>query len=277
MAVLQDLPTETLILILRFLGAIDLQATILAQRVSKRFRDIIQDAVLRSASPIATQLYPGNPWSQEEINPLLQAKFKGLFDSVYSSTEVERYRYRVLALDRDATLLFWRVLWAAGVSREAYLRPEASWRGLSPTFGVAPRIRHLDIVKHFLREEGPPVSYLQVELPESGLSMGLLHDILLCEETLYGHDMRSWQLLVGQSLKSFDVLYRWGCFIIELYEPELVTETADGALLFVRGGYRSKETQLGRNERVSRRLMNAKPKFLPWQGPFIDPEETDWL
>ncbi|KAI0418754.1 hypothetical protein F5X98DRAFT_385877 [Xylaria grammica] len=273
MAELQDLPTETLILILRFLGAIDLQSTLRAQRVSRRFRGVIQDAVLRSASSSQRDSHGGRPG--EEINPLLWAKFSGLFSSADCFTAAERARYWVLTLDGDTTLPFRRLPWP---SRDAFLRPEASWRALSPTFGTCPRIRHLDVVKSFESDTGNPVAYSQVELPDSGLSMGLLYDVLLCEEALYGPDTGSWQLLLGKSLKSFDVLYRWGCFIIdEPGESPLVWEAPDAAILFVRGGGGCSETVLGRDEWVPQRLMKGKPKFLPWQGPLIDPEDTEWF
>ncbi|KAI1364256.1 hypothetical protein F5Y08DRAFT_307526 [Xylaria arbuscula] len=283
MAVLQDLPTETWILIIRFLGAFDLQTTILSQRVSRKFRDIIQDVVFHRSfstmAPVDAESPSIAACSKVKTNPLLRDKFNGLFDSADCFTVAERARYWVLTLDGDATMPFRRLPWATTVlSRDIFLRPEASWRGLSPTFGVAPRTRRLDVVKTFESDAGSPVSYSQVEIPESGLSMGLLYDILLCEETLYGPDTGSWQLLVGKSLKSFDVLYRWGCFIIdEPGESQLVSETPDAAILFVRGGEGCSETVLGRDEWAPQRLVkNVKPKFLPWQGPFIDPEETEW-
>ncbi|KAF2968462.1 hypothetical protein GQX73_g5094 [Xylaria multiplex] len=215
MAVLQDLPNEALILILRFLGALDLQSTIRVQRVSRRFRDVIQGAVLHSSPGSRANSHSEVAFgsSGAEINPLLRAKFNGLFDSADCFTAAERNRYWVLTLDGDATLPFRRLPWP---SRDAFLRPEASWRGLSPTFGTS-----------------------RVELPDSGLSMGLLYDILLCEEALYGPDTGSWQLFFGKSLKSFDVLYRWGCFIIdEPGESQLVCQTPNAAILFVRGGRR---------------------------------------
>ncbi|KAI0804979.1 hypothetical protein GGR55DRAFT_309569 [Xylaria sp. FL0064] len=285
MALLQDLPNETLILILRFLGAFDLQSTLLAQRVNRRFRDMIQDAVLRGASSSYTQSADPQRYSSEvgrmAINPLLQRKFKGLFDSADCFTSLERARFWFLTLDGDATLPFRRLPWAAAgqPSRDVFLRPGASWRGLSPTFGMAPRTRVLDVVKSFEGDTQSPVAYFQVELPDSGLTMELLYDILLCEEALYGSDTGSWQLLFGKRFKSFDVLYRWGCFIID--EPgnsELVGEAPDAAILYVRGGDGCSETVLGEYAWMPRRLVKScKPKFLPWQGPLIDPQETEWF
>ncbi|KAI0194891.1 hypothetical protein EV127DRAFT_383311 [Xylaria flabelliformis] len=210
MALLQDLPNEILILILKFLGAIDLQSTLLAQRVSRRFQGVIQDVILYSASNSrvnsCSESSTGISWV--DINPLLQAKFRGLFDSADCFTEAERARYWALTLDGDSTLPFKRLPWAADsplASRDAFLRSEASWRRLSPTFGTAPPIRHLDVVKSFEGDYGSPVAYFQVDIPHPGLSMGLLYDILLCEEALYGPDTGSWQLLVGKYMKSFDV------------------------------------------------------------------------
>ncbi|KAI1753165.1 hypothetical protein F4782DRAFT_498545 [Xylaria castorea] len=284
MAVLQDLPNETLILILSFLSAIDLQSTLLAQRVSRRFRGVIQDVVLYSASNSRVKSYSESAagTSGPDINPLLQAKFRGLFNSADCFTAAERARYWVLTLDGDHTLPFRRLPWAADsppAFRDAFLRPEASWRRLSPTFGTSPPIRHLDVVKSFESDTGCPVAYFQVDLPRPGLSMGLLYDTLLCEEALYGPDTGSWQLLVGKNLKSFDVLYRWGCFIIDQPgESQLVGEKPDAAILFVRGGEWCSHKTLGQNEWTPQRLTkNSRPKFLSWQGPLVDPEETEWF
>ncbi|TGJ84234.1 hypothetical protein E0Z10_g4546 [Xylaria hypoxylon] len=277
MAVLQDLPNETLILILRFLSVIDLQSTIRAQRVNRRFRDVIQDAVLHS--PLSSRTSHSDDAygsSGAEINPLLRVKFNGLFNSADCFTAAERARYWVLTLDGDATLPFRRLPWP---SRDPFLRPEASWRELSPTFGTSPRTRRLDVVKSFESDTGSPVAYSQVELPDSGLSMGLLYDILLCEEAHYGPDTGSWQLFFGKSLKSFDVLYRWGCFIIdEPGESQLVRETPDAAILFVRGGEGCSKTALDQDQWMPQRLtQSSKPKFLPWQGPLTNPEDTEWF
>ncbi|KAI0547373.1 hypothetical protein F4679DRAFT_367700 [Xylaria curta] len=284
MALLQDVPNETLILILSFLSAIDLQSTLLAQRVSRRFRDVIQDAILYSASNSRGNSYPESATgiSGADINPLLQAKFRGLFNSADCFTAAERARYWSLTLDGDPTLPFRRLPWAMDsplASRDAFLRSEASWRRLSPTFGAAPSIRHLDVVKSFEGDLGSPVAYFQVDIPHPGLSMGLLYDILLCEEALYGPDTGSWQLLVGKSLKSFDVLYRWGCFIIDSPgESHLVGEKPDSAILFVRGGEWCSHKTIDQNEWTPQRLAkNSRPKFLSWQGPLIDPEETEWF
>ncbi|KAI0147773.1 hypothetical protein GGR57DRAFT_475828 [Xylariaceae sp. FL1272] len=214
-----------------------------------------------------------------KINPLLQAKFKGLFDSGDCFTRAEHARYWILTLDGDPTLPFRRLPWAGDpVSREVFLRPEASWRQLSPTFGTSSAVRSLDVVRSFEGDGGSGVSYLQVDLPRAGLSMGLLYDILLSEETLYGYRTGSWKLLVGKSLKSFDVLYRWGCFIIDQPgESQLVSETPDAAILYVRGGEGCSATVLDEREWAPQRLGSTRPKFLPWQGPFVEPQETEWF
>ncbi|KAI1745658.1 hypothetical protein F4680DRAFT_109853 [Xylaria scruposa] len=281
MALLQDLPNETLILILSFLAAIDLQSTLLAQRVSRRFRGIIEDAILynsASNSRVNSCSESSTGISGADVNPLLQAKFRGLFNSADCFTAAERARYWALTLDGDPMLPFRRLPWVVD-SRDAFLRPEASWRRLSPTLGASPPIRHLDVVKSFEGDVGSPVAYFQVDIPHPGLSMGLLYDILLCEEALYGPDTGSWQLLVGKSLKSFDVLYRWGCFIIDSPgESHLVGEKPDAAILFVRGGEWCSHKRIDQNEWTPQRLTkNSRPKFLSWQGPLIDPEETEWF
>ncbi|TRX89395.1 hypothetical protein FHL15_009693 [Xylaria flabelliformis] len=283
MALLQDLPNETLILILSFLGAIDLQSTLLAQRVSRRFQGVIQDAVLYSASNsrVNSCSESATGYSGLDLNPLLQAKFRGLFHSVECFTAAERARYWALTLDGDVTLPFRRLPWAADSSlayRDAFLRSEASWRRLSPTFGTAPPIRHLDVVKSLEDNIDDPVAYFQVDIPHPGLSMGLLYDILLCEEALYGPDTGSWQLLTGKRLKSFDVLYRWGCFIDDSRgESQLVGEKPDAAILFVSGSEWCSHKAIDRHEWTPQRLTkNSRPKFLSWQGPLIDHEGTEW-
>ncbi|KAI1426337.1 hypothetical protein F5Y12DRAFT_713333 [Xylaria sp. FL1777] len=56
----------------------------------------------------------------------------------------------------------------------------------------------LDVVKTWEEDRDEPVTYFQVELPASGLSMGLLY-----EEALYGSHTESWQLLVGKEPEEF--------------------------------------------------------------------------
>ncbi|KAI0539368.1 hypothetical protein GGR58DRAFT_237792 [Xylaria digitata] len=278
MTALQHLPNEALVLILRFLGAMDLQSTIRAQSVSRRFRDVIQGAVLRSAlgsrANADSKVALGS--SGGEINPFLRAKFKGLFNSADCFPEATRFWGETL--DGDATLPFRQLPWP---SRDAFLRPEASWRGLSPTFGMSPPTRRLDVVKTFESDPRNPVEYFQVELPDSGLSMGLLYDILLCEEALYGSCTGDWKLLFGMGLDSFDFLYRWGCFVIddddEPGESEFVCQTPDAAILFVFDIRGSGEVVLDMDEWMPQRLMSSRPKFLPWQGPLVKLEDTEWF
>jgi len=347
---LPDLPTETLLLILQFLSGIDLQTLLLAQRVSRRFRAVIQDVISYESRHLTSYngMYEiisncedesggsgGDSCNEKAtINPFLQRKFKGIFNSADCFTEDERARYWVLTLDGDYTLPFRRLPWVSSApdadpdtitakkinksksmsdSRTAaFLRPEASWRSLSPTFGSSPLfssssstsstagtssrgssniIRRLDVVKDFDTETGCPVSYSQVALPPSGLTMEMLYDVLLCEEATYGHETGSWELLVGKALKNFDVLYRWGCFIIdEPGESKLVAEVPDAAILYVRGGEGCRGGITGNNNNVTTtgldgekkvwtptRIGAKRPEFLPWQGPLIDPEETEWF
>jgi hypothetical protein len=339
---LADLPTETLLLILQFLSGIDLQTLLLAQRVSRKFREVIHDVISYEGRRL-TNCYNGAyeifSSSKDEnssggdgcrqkavINPFLQKRFKGLFSSADCFTKDERARYWVLTLDGDYTLPFRRLPWVSDPAPDmdpgiittstinesknmrdsraaAFLRPDASWRTLSPTFGSSspfsscesPRssniIRRLDVVKDFDTETGCPVSYSQVALPPSGLTMEMLYDVLLCEEATYGRETGSWELLVGKALKSFDVLYRWGCFIIdEPGESSLVAEVLDAAILYVRGGEGCSggitrhhdnvaATGLDGDKKVwtPRKIGAERPEFLPWQGPLIDPEETEWF
>ncbi|KAI0428782.1 hypothetical protein F5Y09DRAFT_312231 [Xylaria sp. FL1042] len=161
MALLQDLPNGTPILLLRFLSAINLQATILAQRVSRRFHNVTQDAILYSATASYTWLNSLDHVQDRgaKINPLLGRKFKGLFDSA----DCRGPRLHPGAYFYD---------------------PRPHGAGLRPAFGVSLRTRRLDVTKSF----EDPVAYFQIEPPGSGLTMELLYDMISCSaarKTLY--------------------------------------------------------------------------------------------
>lgn len=144
----------------------------------------------------------------------------------------------------------------ASLLREAYLRPGASWRDVSVTFGRAPPITRLEIIKSYssedLNEEGRDhVQWLLVDLaPPSSkasggcLTMGLLYDLLLCggrvgddSAATFGGETGAWDLLLGKRLRSYDLLVEYECFIHN--DEELVDsgpEAEGSAILYVRGG-----------------------------------------
>lgn len=168
-----------------------------------------------------------------------------------------------LSLNGDAARPFRRLPWAgcgsggSTASRDAYLRPGASWRGLSVTFAHGPPVTRLEVVKSYsseeLNEDGRDhVEHLLVDLsaPASSgggsgfLTMGLLYDLLLCggavgdgSAATFGRETGAWDLLLGRRLRSYDLLVEYECFIPD--DDELVDsgpEAEGSAILYVRGG-----------------------------------------
>lgn len=215
------------------------------------------------------------------MNPVLAFAFAPLFSSSACFTPEERRRARwFLSLNGDLGKPFRRLPWAAGRDRdgdvngdggiipclrqrrEAYLRPGASWRGISITFARGPPITRLEIVKSYssegFNEAGRDhVEHLLVDLTppssspssaDSGgsgfLTMGLLYDLLLTHGAVgdesaatFGDDTGAWDLLLGRRLRSYELLVEYECFIPDDEELVDLCPEADGAaILYVRGG-----------------------------------------
>ncbi|KAI1266102.1 hypothetical protein F5Y18DRAFT_37175 [Xylariaceae sp. FL1019] len=245
---LDDLPTEIFIQVLQDVSVKDLQCIILGQRVNRRFRDVIHDTVLYHQSPVGVEI--GNKrvsldqTQTEWIDLFLRKHFGALFAvgevSVYSyasflpSTNgyTEGLTYsgihtnltsRVIQreLRGDVALQFRRLPWVSlRQTRDVFLRSDASWRNLSPTLMRGPRISVLDVVwqAHAPWLGRNFVSYAQVEVPASGLTLELLYNILWSEELHtgghgqtpeYGVTM-GWQFLFGKSIRNFDEIRRLG-------------------------------------------------------------------
>lgn len=268
MAGLHDLPTETFMLILDWLKVIDLQSLILSQRTSRQFHSMVQDAlcIRENRNCKRGSRLAGKP----RIHPLWKSKFLGLFNSRDGLTEWERQWLLYLTLSGDYTLPFRKLPWAQDeTTRSAYVRPEASWRGLSLTLGHAP-ITHLDLVKTHSDSDGSrdTVDYCQVDIPGPGLTMGFFYDLLLSEGVTYGWDTGGWELLLGKRLRSYDVLLEYECFIagdedlVDAGEP-----SRQAAILYVMGGDGCEEN-LERGEVWKPRPISKDPPTLfPWQGP----------
>lgn len=201
--------------------------------------------------------------SSTSVSPVLLHDFGPLFSSAACFTRAERSRMRwFLSLNGDVARPFRRLPWACGgdggddgggtALRDAYLRPDASWRGLSVTLARGPPITRLEVVKSYssedLSEDGRDhVQHLLVDLSASGggfLTMGLLWDLLLCGGAVgdgtaatFGGDTGAWDLLLGRRLRSYGLLVEYECFIPD--DEELVDSGpgAEGsAILYVRGG-----------------------------------------
>ncbi|KAI8962213.1 hypothetical protein F5Y11DRAFT_196779 [Daldinia sp. FL1419] len=266
MAVLLNLPNEILISILDALADIDLQSLVLLQLMNRRLHALVRDILYVVKDVSITE--NNDDAEATRIHPLWMTKFNSLFNTSDCFSDVERKKMAFLTLDGDYTLPFCRLPWAQTESkRDAYLRPEASWREISLTFGRAP-ITHLDVIKSYSAPEGDAVDYYQVDLPLSGITMGIYYDILLGEKATYRHETGSWELIVGRRLHSFDVLSEYECFIRDDRDlVEFGKEAGQAAILYVRGSPVNRqfnpEVEKDRwvfNSQIDRRLLR-------WQGP----------
>ncbi|KAH9905572.1 hypothetical protein F4778DRAFT_667642 [Xylariomycetidae sp. FL2044] len=272
MTAVLDLPTELLFAVLSVLGAIDLQSLIVAQGTCRSLRDIAQD-ILRSDTVQRNQ-WANVPDCPPRIHPLLETNFSCLFNTARCFTPAEKQKLIYLTLAGDYLRPFRRLPWARNdVSRDTYLRPEASWRTLSITAGQLP-ITHLDVVKNFSAGSDDFVEYYQTELPATGLNMGHLYDVLLSRDATFGRYTGSWELLLGRRLRSFDVLHEYECFITS--DEDLVisnSESRQAAILFVRGSAECDDLQageLGKEDWRPTPLGKCCPRLLPWQGPKLE-------
>ncbi|CAJ2512264.1 Uu.00g052790.m01.CDS01 [Anthostomella pinea] len=84
-----------------------------------------------------------------------------------------------------------------------YNKLPPTWRDLSVTWG-GPRITRLDVVKVLTVYGGTSMSYHQLALPDSGLTMEMLYDLLLERDNVLDVDGARWQLFVGRQLGSYD-------------------------------------------------------------------------
>ncbi|KAI1658332.1 hypothetical protein F4813DRAFT_356489 [Daldinia decipiens] len=266
MAILLNLPNEILISILDALADVDLQSLIILQLMNRRLYTLAKDILYNVKTISSTDDASDDEGTR--IHPLWRTKFKGLFDTSDCFTDEEKARMAFLTLNGDYTLPFRRLPWAQTESeRDAYRRPGASWHEISLTFGRAP-ITHLDVVKSYSAPEGDAVDYYQVDLPPSGMTMGLFYDVLLCDKATYGYETGSWELIVGRRLHSFDVLFEYECFIPD--DRDLVDigkEARQAAVLYVRGGPVSRKFTPETVEDSWVVNSNVKRRLLPWQGP----------
>ncbi|KAG6357806.1 hypothetical protein INS49_013685 [Diaporthe citri] len=231
------------------------------QATCRTFRLLAQEILSHPPRPLRTsRLLEGqDPSTATSLNPVLAQAFAPLFSSAVCFTSAERKSRRwFLSLIGDVALPFRRLPWAAcggddgnTALRDAYLRPAASWRGLSVTFARGPPVTRLEVVKSYssedFNEDGRDhMQHLLVDLSASGgfLTMGLLYDLLLCggavgddSAATFGAETGAWDLLLGRRLRSYDLLVEYECFIPG--DEELVDSGpgAEGsAILYVRGG-----------------------------------------
>ncbi|KAI3394120.1 hypothetical protein diail_3203 [Diaporthe ilicicola] len=229
------------------------------QTACRSFRLLAQEILSHPSGPLQASglegddASPGPPSSPTGPNPVLAQAFGPLFSSTASFTAGERRRTRwFLTLNGDVTRPFRRLPWAQSAAlRDAYLRPGASWRDMSVTFGRGPPVTRLEVVKSYSSEDfnadgRDHVQFLRVEIaPSPGfLTMGLLYDLLLCggavgdeSAATFGPETGGWDLLLGRRLRSDDLLVEYECFIPD--DDELVDSgpsAVQSAILYVRGG-----------------------------------------
>ncbi|KAI0854216.1 hypothetical protein F5Y00DRAFT_3234 [Daldinia vernicosa] len=295
---LSSLPPETLSLILEFLADEDLTSLILAQRVCKRFQATIERILFQSP--------PRRAWNRTNligVCPLLLGKFSHLFVN----------GNRKLGPDegRNTGIPFRRLPWAAkrqedGTTVKAvamqdspYLRPEASWRRLSVTFGAGPVVRSVDVVKVLTVYGGTSMDYKQLDIPpllskvsgdadesveegeEGILTMGLLYDLLASGAGHMGYVTTSWQFLPGSRLSSYN---DWQKLRINNRYPggerikELFVKDDQSAVLFVTGhrgctmnGCMRRKSCSEEDEVWEPEAIGGIPiRMRPWQGPSPD-------
>ncbi|KAH8204679.1 hypothetical protein TruAng_001154 [Truncatella angustata] len=239
MAGLSDVPTEILNAILEYLFLRDLQTLITSQRTGKRFRAVVQDILTRqrSSSPCIGTSDSELPCAHDPWDRLLWQRFRPLFAATQCFTPEERGRIIYLTIAGDSTLPFKRLPWAQDErSRGPYLRPEASWRGLSVARPGREPITHLEIIRGYQSDDDDTVEYLHVELPGGVLTMGALYDVLLSEQVHFGDETGDWELLLGKRLRDHDLMQEYECFIQE--DSDLVDSGPDArqcAILYVQG------------------------------------------
>ncbi|KAI2473594.1 hypothetical protein F4781DRAFT_379553 [Annulohypoxylon bovei var. microspora] len=233
---LSQLPCETLSLILEFLADEDLAALLIAQRVCKRFRAAIEHILTHYSLSTHQTACLG----LDSINPVFWRPFGGIICTV-----AERREGRLENRWGQFRNLPWvkgsctgkgegegerggegegegmeKVVRNKDMRGNPYLRPDASWRRLSMTWGVNPGIRRLDVVKTLTVYGGTSMTYKQLEIPphppsdgdgggggeagEGVLTMGLFYDLMASGEGGLGRSTMGWRLLPGRRLSSYD-------------------------------------------------------------------------
>ncbi|KAI8961406.1 hypothetical protein F5Y11DRAFT_228928 [Daldinia sp. FL1419] len=292
---LSSLPPESLSVVLEFLAEEDLISLILAQRVCKRFQATI-DRILFQLPLRKARKGTGHIG----VCPLLLNEFGQLFihgKREFSSDEgwntgipFRRLPWAIKRQVEGATVR------AAAMIDSPYLRPEASWRRISVTFGNGPGVRTVDVVKVLTVYGGTSMEYKQLDIPspsagvsevdssnaedgeEGILTMGLLYDLLASGEGHMGYVTTGWQFLPGSRLGSYN---EWQKLRIKSRYPdvkrikELFVKDDSSAVLFVTGhrgcttGARMRKKEIYEEDRVWEPVpLGGIPiKMRPWQSP----------
>ncbi|KAI1806714.1 hypothetical protein F4811DRAFT_510061 [Daldinia bambusicola] len=164
-----SLPPETLSLVLELLADEDLTTLILAQRVCKHFQASIERILFQL--PLSKKWNGPGPIG---ICPLLQDKFGQLF---FHERREGKGTGMSMRKAWNTDLAFHILPWAEGRRKggpdvrevemrdSPFLRPEASWRRLSVTFGAGPAVRSVDVLKALTVYGGTGLEYEQLVIP----------------------------------------------------------------------------------------------------------------
>lgn len=266
---LSKLPPETLTQILNTLAEVDLLTLMTSQAVCRQFRDIAQVILSRPTADADS-----NP-AQLAIHPVLETKFSSLLDSNNCFEHDPNSKSRPHLKD-DIDRPFQTLSWAqTDAKRAPYLRPEASWRRLRLTKGRH-TITRLDLCKILTVYGGTSMKYFQLELPPSGLTMGILYDFLLSSKATFDSQTRRWRLLAGKHLISYDEWWKVrgrSSYPSENAIMEVFANNQDhphSAVLLVEGlrgctgpwGHKPREDGVWYPESIGKETLEC----FPWQG-----------
>lgn len=263
-----ELPPETLTEILEALAAIDLLTLLTSQAVCRRFHTTIQSILLFPSANANS-----DP-AQLAIHPTLESRFYTLFNSDRCLNDPEG-RNGIPDLGYDVLRPFQKLPWAQIASKRAlYLRPEASWRHLRLTKGRH-IITKLDLCKVLTAQRGTSMKYFQVDLPPSGLTMGVLYDLLLSPQATMYRATRRWRLLLGKHISSYD---KWNLVAAKKRYPserQLMTVFSDdqdrphSAVILVQGLQTCTDSGISRPREEGTwypETTGEIPDCFPWQG-----------
>jgi hypothetical protein len=228
MSTLLDLPSEILLQILSHAGLVNPETLLVVQSACKSLRILAQDMIRTQARRELLE--------REDcvFSPLLQRHFGPLFDS---SRCRPRQCHRAPRADGIAMTPFQALPWASEtLTRDRYLRPEASWRSKP----LVAAIKQLEVLLITSPKEGsrPHMVRWLVTLPSSGqgLTMGAYWDLLLGSH--WGSLVNSWELIQCRRLRSYkdweDLACMWGDLAEDLITSYLV-EDEESAVLFAKG------------------------------------------
>ncbi|KAI0435647.1 hypothetical protein F4803DRAFT_544822 [Xylaria telfairii] len=278
MAKLLCLSTEMFLQVLLSLIQIDLRAALVSQRVCRAFRYGILD-ILQAARDTG----------DFKIHPLWIEKFGHLFYARYALSKASSLSRRIgRGYVKDALEPFRNLSWArTRESREPYLRPCATWRSLSLTFG-GPPITCIDVLHNWCFDDGSGAieRFIQAEpaCVTTGLTMGTFYDFLAAGSKTTGINKAtiSWELLLGYRLAiTMDELRTLDpTRPTDMHTRAFFSQGVEGhAVLFVNSRYRGEE--LGSSGHVSkswipRPIGPAAMRIFPWHGCLNDLDVDSW-